>query len=64
MRDDLVAVEIEVDPVVAAAPFAAAHHPAPERPRLRQITDGESQMERAQGHGVNSGLMRPDLNTA
>ena len=51
MGDDLVAVEIEVDPLVAAAPFGAADRPAPERARGGEVVDREGEVERAEGHG-------------
>jgi hypothetical protein len=49
--DDLVAVEVEVDPLVGAAPFGAADRAAPERARGGKIVDREGEVERAQGHG-------------
>ena len=50
MGDDLVAVEIEVDPLVRRSPFWAAHHPTPEGAGFFEIADGEGQVEGAQGH--------------
>ena len=47
MGDDLVAIEIEIDPLIAAAPLCAAHDPAPEGARLCKITDRKGEMERA-----------------
>ena len=41
VRDDLVAVEIEVDPVVAAAPFSASHEFAVKFARGGQVVDRE-----------------------
>src|SRR5207302_2661293 len=43
--DDLVAVEIEVDPVVAGAAFGAAEQAAVEGARLGQVTDGKGEVE-------------------
>ena len=41
VRDDLVAVQIEVDPVVAAPPFLAAQHFTLEAASRRQVVYGE-----------------------
>src|SRR5690606_20922642 len=49
--DDLVAVEIEVDPLVRTAPFAAANHPAPKFAGGGKVVDGKGEVERAKGHG-------------
>ena len=50
MGDDLVAVEIEVDPVLGAAPFGAAQQLAVEAARGGQIVDRKGEMEGRQGH--------------
>ena len=45
VRDDLVAVEIEVDPFVRRAPFGAAEEIAVEAPRLPEIGHGKREVE-------------------
>jgi hypothetical protein len=52
MRDDLVPVEVEIDPFVGRTPFGAAHHPAIKGARSSQIIDGKGEMERGQVHGM------------
>ncbi len=46
MRDDLVAVEIEIDPRFGTAALAAAEQPAIEFPRGIEIVDGKGEVER------------------
>lgn len=54
VRDDLVPAKIEVDPVVAAAPLAAAQHVAIEGACRRQIVDRKGEVEGAKlGHGAS-----------
>jgi hypothetical protein len=50
VRHDLVAIKIEVDPVLTGAAFGTAQQITIKRPGLGQRGDGESQMERL--HGV------------
>jgi len=50
VSNDLVAVEIEVDPMVGTAPFRASDHPAPERAGGSEVVNRESEMEWTQGH--------------
>ena len=51
VRDDLVAIQVEVDPAVRAAPLAAAQHAAIESARRSEIVDWESEVEgRQRGH--------------
>jgi hypothetical protein len=47
MGDDLVAVQVEVDPAVAAAALRAAEQPAVEGAGGGQIVDGEGEMKGA-----------------
>ena len=52
VRDDLVAVEVEVDPLVRRAALGAAEQRAVEVARLRKRGDGEGKVERMHGaHG-------------
>src|SRR3546814_4700316 len=54
MRDDLMAVEIEIDPFGRAAALAAAKHAAVKGARGGEIVDRKGEMERADriGHRV------------
>ena len=54
MRDDLVAVEVEVDPLGRTAPFRASEQAAVESPRSREIVDGKRQVKRVDGHSVGA----------
>ena len=45
MRDDLMAVQVEVDPVIGAPPFSTAEQAAIESARRRQIVDREGEMK-------------------
>src|SRR5690606_25954064 len=54
--DDLVAVEVEIDPFRAAAAFGAADDTAPEGARGGEVVDREGEVEGAQGHGSSSRL--------
>ena len=62
MSDDLMAVEIEVDPFIGAAALGAAEDVAVERSREREVVHGERDMEgreetrisRQGTHGENS----------
>ena len=56
MGDDLVAVEIEVDPMVGAASLRAAEQLAVEAPRGGKIVDRKGEMERRQGHAPTLSL--------
>jgi hypothetical protein len=49
MRDDLMPIEIEIDPVLGAAALSAAKQLAIELAGFGQVANGESQMKR--GHG-------------
>lgn len=51
MRDDLVTVEVEVDPLIRTPAFGAAHRFALQSSRGRDVVDRESQIEWPQGHG-------------
>ncbi len=46
MGDDLVAEEVEVDPVVGASAFRAAEQAAVESARGLEVVDGEGEVER------------------
>ena len=50
VRDDLVPVEIEVDPVIGRSPFGTAHHPPVEIARGGEIMDRKGEVEGAQRH--------------
>ena len=50
MRDQLVAEEIETEPVVRTAPLGTTEQVAVEGARLRQVADGEGEVEGAQCH--------------
>ena len=47
MGDDLMAIEIEIDPGFGAAPLGATEQLAIEGARNSQVMDGERKMERA-----------------
>ena len=48
MRDDLVAVEIEIDPLLAAASLGAAEQTAIKPPGRSQIMDRKGEMKRTE----------------
>jgi hypothetical protein len=50
MRDDLVAIEIEIDPRLRTPPLPAAQRIAIESARRGKIVDGEGEMERLDRH--------------
>lgn len=50
MRDDLMAVEIEVDPGIGAATFPATDHAAPKSPGSGQVIDRECEVKGTQRH--------------
>ncbi len=52
---DLVAVEVEVNPVFGAAAFGAAQDPAVEAARLGNVIDREGDVKRGQGRRVGGG---------
>lgn len=54
VRDDLMAMKIEVDPARRAATFGTAEHAGVEGTRGGEIVDGEREMERPQGQGVEA----------
>jgi hypothetical protein len=54
MRDDLVAIEVEVDPVVPATPFRAPEQPAVKGAGLAQVSHREGQVEARKAHGPAS----------
>lgn len=54
MSDDLVTVQVEIDPFVCAAPFRTAKKLAVEPPRSSKIIDGEGEMERRQAHAASN----------
>jgi hypothetical protein len=45
MRDDLMTVKIEVDPLGGAPPLRTAEQPAVEAPRSFEVVDGEGEVE-------------------
>ena len=45
VRDDLMAIEVEIDPVGIAAPFGTAKHTAIEMARGGQIVDGKGDVK-------------------
>jgi hypothetical protein len=51
MRDDLMAVEIEVDPMVRAPALGAAEKLAVEATRGGEIVDRKGEVEGRQAHG-------------
>src|SRR5699024_8441756 len=51
MRGDLVAVEIEIDPVVAFAAFVATERVAVKMPGGFEVADRKGKMKGAVGHG-------------
>ncbi len=55
VRDDLVAVEVEVHPVVRASALGAAEHFAVEPARQREVVHREREVERGQRGGVGGG---------
>ena len=50
MGDDLVAVEVEIDPMVGAAAFGAAEQLAVEAPRGGEIVDRKGKVEGRKAH--------------
>ena len=59
MRDDLMAVQVEVDPMIGAPPFSAAEKAAIESARRRQIVYRECEMK---GWKRHCSLVRARLN--
>jgi hypothetical protein len=59
VRDDLVAKEIKVDPMLATAPFGAGEKFAIESARGGEVMDGEGEVEWGHeiflGHNFNQG---------
>ena len=53
MPDDLVAVEVEVDPLLALSPDAAAQEAYVELARDLDVVDGEGEVEGADAHLFN-----------
>jgi hypothetical protein len=51
MGDDLMTIEIEIDPVVGAPPFGAAEQLAVEAARSGKIVDGKGEVEGRKDHG-------------
>ena len=45
MRDELVAVEVEIDPVVGASPLWTAHHAAIEGTRRSKVIDRKGEVK-------------------
>jgi hypothetical protein len=56
MSDDLVTIEIEIDPLFGASSFGTTEQSAVEAPGGREIVDGEGEMERRHGHGLHLSL--------
>ena len=52
MRDDLVAEQVEIDPVIGAAPLRATEHATVKGARGGEIVDREGEMEWAKCHGL------------
>jgi hypothetical protein len=52
MRDDLVAVEIEIDPMLGAAAFGAAEQLPVKAARGGEVVDRKGEMERRQAHAA------------
>ena len=52
MSDDLMAVQVEVDPILGASSFRAAEKLAIETPCLGKIVDREGQMKWRQRHAL------------
>ena len=50
VSDDLMAVKVEIDPVVRGSPFAATEHFAVEAARGGKVVDRAGEMERGQVH--------------
>ena len=50
MSDDLMAVEVEIDPMLGASPFRATKHLSVEAARGGKVVDRESEMERRKRH--------------
>ena len=53
MRDDLMAVEVEIDPMVGASAFRAPEQLAVKGPRSREVVDRKGEVERRHGHRWN-----------
>jgi hypothetical protein len=64
MRDDLMTVEIEIDPLVRAAAFATTEQAAVERTRRSEIVDGKCKVEGRQAHGSALSLRAERRNPA
>lgn len=54
MRDDLVAMQIEIYPLVCATSFRAAEKLAVEPPRGSKVINCEGEMERRQAHATSN----------
>ena len=54
MSDDLVTMQVEIDPLVCATAFRAAEKLAVEPPCGSKIIDGEGEMERRQAHAASN----------
>ncbi|GAA4722556.1 hypothetical protein GCM10023325_19920 [Sphingomonas lutea] len=54
MGDDLMPVEIEIDPMIGAPPFGAAEQAAVEAARGGKVIDRESEMEGRQAHALTN----------
>ena len=52
MGDDLMAEQVEIDPMVGAAPFGAAEQPSVEAARGTEVVDRKGKMERRQAHSA------------
>ena len=53
MRDDLMAVQVEIDPLLGAAAFRAAEQLAVEAARGGKIVDREGEVEGRQAHALS-----------
>src|SRR4051794_25421242 len=50
MRDDLMSVEVEIDPMLCASAFRASQQPAVEGSRRGKVVDREGEMEGRNAH--------------
>jgi hypothetical protein len=64
MRDELMAVEVEVDPPVGAAAFAAAEQLTVKPSRGGEVVDGKGQMKWRQAHRADMSLRAQRRNPA
>jgi len=51
MRDDLMPVQVEIDPMLGASPFGAAQEPSVKATCCGQIVDRKSKVEGSKAHG-------------